>query len=54
METERDNNIMTPDSFQSRLDELTKENKKMRREIWSLRAFIICVILVQLYDIIFK
>ena len=36
------------------VEQLKLENKKLRREIWSLRAFALCVIFVQLYDLLSK
>jgi hypothetical protein len=36
------------------VDRLNLENKRLRRENWWLKAFAICVIIVQLYDLLHK
>jgi hypothetical protein len=46
------------ESFSNLKDEdiskLIRENKELKRSIWWLRAFAICVIVVQLYDMLSK
>ena len=38
----------------NRETQLEIENKKLQRENWWLKAFAVCVIIVQLYDMLHK